>query len=429
MTETYHIITFGCQSNLADSERIASVLEDAGLKAVNSKENTDILIFNTCSIRQKAEDRIFGYKREIEKLRISKKKLKIVLTGCMMHYADKELKRRLPFIDIFIDIKDISNLPKLLKLKTVRHPMSNKEKEDYLSIEPKYTSKFSANIPISYGCNNFCTYCIVPYSRNREYSRSAKDIIKEAKKLVKKGYKEIWFLGQNVNSYDDNDFKFPNLLRQVNDIPGDFWIRFTSPHPKDFSSELIKAMKESEKFAHYINLPAQSGDNKILKKMNRPYTAGHYKKLVGKIRKAIPDISLSTDIIVGFPGETKYQFKNTENLFKEIGFDMAFLSEYSPRPGTAATIVMKDDVPHKEKENRKNKLNDILTKTALKNNKKLKGKIVRVLIDGKDKNDFQGRTSGNKLVSIKPSVKIKIGEFKDILITEIGPWKLQGKVK
>ncbi len=429
MTETYHIITFGCQSNLADSERIASVLEDAGLKAVNSKENTDILIFNTCSIRQKAEDRIFGYKREIEKLRISKKKLKIVLTGCMMHYADKELKRRLPFIDIFIDIKDISNLPKLLKLKTVRHPMSNREKEDYLSIEPKYTSKFSANIPISYGCNNFCTYCIVPYSRNREYSRSAKDIIKEAKKLVKKGYKEIWFLGQNVNSYDDNDFKFPNLLRQVNDIPGDFWIRFTSPHPKDFSSELIKAMKESEKFAHYINLPAQSGDNKILKKMNRPYTAGHYKKLVGKIRKAIPDISLSTDIIVGFPGETKYQFKNTENLFKEIGFDMAFLSEYSPRPGTAATIVMKDDVPHKEKENRKNKLNDILTKTALKNNKKLKGKIVRVLIDGKDKNDFQGRTSGNKLVSIKPSVKIKIGEFKDILITEIGPWKLQGKVK
>jgi len=431
MAKTYHITTFGCQSNLADSERIASVIEGAGLKYTENKKKTDILIFNTCSVKQKAEDRIFGYKKEAEKLRASNKKIKIVLTGCMMHYSEKELKRRLSFIDIFIDIKGIADLPKLLKIKNVQHvqhPMLNKK--DYLSLEPKYTSKFSANIPISYGCNNFCTYCIVPYSRNREYSRPAKDILNEAKNLVEKGYKELWLLGQNVNSYNDNGFKFADLLRQVNSISGDFWIHFTSPHPKDFSNDTIKAMKESLKFAHYINLPAQSGDNKILKKMNRPYTAGHYKKLVEKIRKALPDIALSTDIIVGFPGETKDQFKNTEKLFKEVEFDMAFLSEYSPRPGTASTMVMKDDIPHKEKENRKNSLNNILIKTALKNNKKLKGKTVHVLIDKKNKGSFWGRTEGNKLVEIeRKRCDLKVGEFKDVVITGIGPWKLQGNIK
>ncbi|MCR4283932.1 MAG: tRNA (N6-isopentenyl adenosine(37)-C2)-methylthiotransferase MiaB [Parcubacteria group bacterium] len=428
MLKTYHITTFGCQSNLADSERIASVLENTGLIKTENKQKTDILVFNTCSVRQKAEDRIFGYKKEVEKLRNINRKLKIVLTGCMMHYSDKDLKRRLPFVDIFIDIKNISTLPKLLNIKNVRRRTSD-IKNDYLNLEPKYTSKFSANIPISYGCNNFCTYCIVPYSRDREYSRPANDIINEVKKLIGKEYKELWLLGQNVNSYNDKGLKFPDLLRMINNIPGDFWIRFTSPHPKDFSIDTIKAMKESEKFAHYINLPAQSGDNKILKKMNRPYTANHYKKLVKKIRKAIPDIAISTDIIVGFPGETKDQFKNTKNLFKSIGFDMAFLSEYSPRPGTAAAMIMKDDVPHKEKEDRKNKLNNILAKTALKNNKKLKGKTVRVLIDRKDKGSFRGRTEGNKLVEIKPSAKIKVGEFRDVIITDIGPWKLKGEIK
>ncbi len=439
MAKTYHIITFGCQSNVADSERIAGILENAGLKHTENKQKTDILIFNTCSIRQKAEDRIFGYKKEADKLK-SKKKINIILTGCMMHYDETELKRRLPFIDTFIDIKDIANLPKLLKIKNVQHSVL--DRVDYLSIEPKYTSKFSANVPISYGCNNFCTYCIVPYSRDREYSRSIKEIVKEVRKLIEKGYKEIWLLGQNVNSYNDNGFKFPDLLKEINAISGDFWIRFASPHPKDFSIAMIKAMKESGKFAHYINLPVQSGDNKILKKMNRPYTIEHYKKLVAKIRKAIPDISISTDIIVGFPGETKSQFKNTEKLFKEIGFDMAFLSEYSPRPGTTAAIGMEDDVPHKEKGDRKNKINSILAKTALKNNKKIKGQTVRALIDNKNKGSFWGRTKGNKLVEIKTTSSrlspsphssskndLRVGEFKEITITGIGPWKLKGEIK
>ncbi|NOY35657.1 MAG: tRNA (N6-isopentenyl adenosine(37)-C2)-methylthiotransferase MiaB [bacterium] len=427
----YHITTFGCQANLADSERIAGALENAGLKKAANREAADVLVFNTCSVRQKAEDRIFGLKKEIEKLKTVNCKLKTVLTGCMMHYDKKELARRISFVDIFLDIKETAKLPKLLGLAA---RASRRETEDYLKLEPKYSSGVSAGVPISYGCDNFCTYCIVPYSRNREYSRPVKDIVEEVKNLVGKGYKEIWLLGQNVNSYKSLQeicrnspaeasakagtiVKFPDLLRIINSIPGDFWIRFTSPHPKDFSDDLIKAMAECEKFAHYINLPLQSGDNAVLKRMNRPYTAGHYKKLVKKIRKVIPDIAISTDIIVGFPGETKKQFENTAKAMEEIGFDMAFLSEYSTRPGTAAAKTMKDNIPHKEKECRKKILNDILTKSALANNKKLIGKTVRAL---------NGKTEGHK--TVKLSGKFPKNKFVKLKITAAGPWGLKGEV-
>jgi len=478
--KTYHITTFGCQANLADSERIAGALENAGLKKAAKREAADVLVFNTCSVRQKAEDRVFGLKKEIAKLREKKKGLKVVLTGCMTHYGKKELARRLPFVDIFLDIKETAKLPKLLGLAA---RASRREADDYLKLEPKYSPGVSAGVPISYGCDNFCTYCIVPYSRNREYSRPVENIIKEVKNLVEKGYKEIWLLGQNVNSYRDSgknspaeasakagtireyelmktrrkkvssasrasicknnneptanprgaeltsllslqlnqtsslEMKFPDLLRIINSIPGDFWIRFTSPHPKDFSDELIKAMAECEKFARYVNLPLQSGDNSVLKKMNRPYTVGHYKKLVKKIRKAVPGIAISTDIIVGFPGETKKQFENTAKVMEEIGFDMAYISEYSPRPGTAAAKTMKDDVPHKEKECRKKILNGILAKSALANNKKLVGKTVRAL---------NGKTEDHK--TVKVSGKFPKNKFVNIKITAAGPWGLKGEI-
>jgi tRNA-2-methylthio-N6-dimethylallyladenosine synthase len=419
MPKTYYIITFGCQANLADSERIRSVLESAGVKSAKKKEKADFLIFNTCSVRQKAEDRVFGLKKEIEKLKVKNRKLKVVLTGCMMHYDREKLEKRLPFIDIFIDIKKIPLLPKMLGIKTGKNPAF--DNKDYLDLEPKYTSKFSVSIPISSGCNNFCTYCIVPYARGPEKSRPAQEIIKQAEKAINPptggGAKEIWLLGQNVNSYKDGKIDFAKLLKMTNSIPGDFWIRFTSPHPKDFSGNLISAMTECEKFAHYLNLPLQSGDNTILKKMNRPYTVGHYKKLVKKIRKAIPGIAISTDIIVGFPGETKKQFENTAKIMKEIGFDMAFISEYSPRPGTAAAITMADNVPHKEKECRKKKLNEILAKTALENNKKLVGKTVKVL---------NNRTEGNKPVEIKG--KHPKNRFINVKITKAYSWKLEGGV-
>ncbi|MGB2762736.1 MAG: MiaB/RimO family radical SAM methylthiotransferase, partial [Minisyncoccales bacterium] len=260
-------------------------------------------------------------------------------------------------------------------------------------MKPKYTTKFSAYVPIIIGCNNFCSYCVVPYTRGPEISRPAGDIIKEVKSSVKQGYKEIWLLGENVNSYKNPKHQIPinfaNLLRMINDIPGDFWIRFTSSHPKDFSDELIKTIVKSKKITPYISLPIQSGDNEILKKMNRPYTVRDYKNLVKKIREKIPNVTLSTDIIVGFPGETKKQFKNTIKLFKEIKFDMVYISQYSPRSGTIA-YKMKDTVSHQEKEKRDKVLTEVLKKTALKNNKKYIGKIVEVLPASPDSRASRG---------------------------------------
>ena len=368
-----------------------------------------VLIFNTCSVRQKAEDRIFGLNNKLENLKVKSPELKIILTGCMMHYSEKDLKKRLPLFDYFIDIKKIKTLEKILpKIKILENKGLLAEKTD---------SKISALIPISHGCDNFCAYCIVPIARGREISRTVIDVIGDIKKAVANGAKEIWLLGQTVNSYKNEGVKFHNLLRLINDIDGDFWIRFTSPHPKYFSDELIKAMAECEKFAHYLNLPVQSGNNTVLKRMGRPYTVGHYKKLVGKIRKAMPDIAISTDIIVGFPGETRKQFEDTKKLFEEIKFDMAFISEYSPRPKTVAYKMFKDNVSHKEKESRKNELNEILKKTALENNKNLVGQIVKVL---------NGRTEGNKPIELDK--KYSKNNFVSAKITKANIWSLKGKL-
>ena len=311
------------------------------------------------------------------------------------------------FFCTLFDIKKIKTLEKILPSR--RSPVSTRK-------------KIFALVLISNGCDNFCAYCIVPIARGREISRTVIDIASDVKKAITNGAKEIWLLGQTVNSYKNEGVKFHNLLRLINDIDGDFWIRFTSPHPKDFSDELIKAMAECDKFAHYINLPVQSGNNTVLKRMGRPYTVGHYKKLVGKIRKAMPDIAISTDIIVGFPGETRKQFEDTKKLFEEIKFDMAFISEYSPRPKTVAYKMFKDNVSHKEKESRKNELNEILKKTALENNQKLVGKTVKVL---------NGRTEGNKpieITNVKHSMLNIKNNFVSAKIIKASIWSLKGKL-
>ena len=435
----YLITTFGCQSNIADSEKTAKVLESTGYKKASDLKDLlsakePVLIFNTCSVRQKAEDRVFGLNKKLQDLKIKSAKrrikLKIILTGCMMHYSESELKKRLPYFDYFVDMKNIDNLPKLLGAEKTLNVTIGKRSQssghilDYdKELLLKKTVKTSVLIPISNGCNNFCTYCIVPYARGREISRPVEEILNDVNLAVKppNGAKEVWLLGQTVNGYKEKEIKFFDLLRLVNNISGDFWIRFTSPHPKDFSDDLIKAMAECEKFAHYINLPVQSGNNAVLKRMGRPYTVGHYKKLIKKIRRAMPDIAISTDIIVGFPGETRKQFEDTKKLFEEIKFDMAFISEYSPRPKTTAAKMFEDDVSHKEKEARKDELNEILKKTALENNQKLVGQTVKVL---------NNRTAGNKLVKIigkSASWRIK-DEFINIKITKAEAWKLEGKV-
>jgi len=307
----YHILTYGCQINKADSERIAAGLEKRGYKAANSAKEADLVVVNMCSVRQSAVDRIFGIPMKLKELGSKPKKL--VLTGCILR------KDRKKFEKIFDEIK---------KMPQRDCP--------------------SALIPISNGCNNFCTYCVVPFTRGKLICRSHQEILKEVKKAVESGLREIWLLGQNVNDYKSKTVNFAGLIKTVNDIPGDFKFFFMSPHPKNFSDELINILSQCKKYGRYLNLPIQSGDDGILKRMNRNYTVGQYKSLVKKIRLKMPDINLSTDAIVGFPGETVKQFENTVKLFKTIGFDIAYVAKYSPRSGTAA-FHLKDDISREEK--------------------------------------------------------------------------------
>ncbi len=348
----YFIATFGCQMNKSDSERIAALLENTGYKKSRDIIAADLIVVNMCSIRQSAVDRIDGLTRKIIRFKALNPRLKTILTGCVLKKDRRKFENK---FDSILDIKDLNGWKKYLKkFKNKKSLLEKQETKDYLDILPKYENNFSALVPISHGCNNFCAYCVVPYSRGPLVARDHNKIIKEIKSLIKKDYKEIWLLGQNVNDYRSpaNHFiNFSKLLKLVNNIPGNFWIRFTSPHPKNFSDELIDAMANCKKFAEYLNLPVQSGDNKILKKMNRNYTVKEYKNLVKKIRKKIPQIKLSTDAIVGFPGETKSQFQKTVKLFKKIKFDWAYISKYSPRSGTAA-FKLKNNVPLSEKKKR-----------------------------------------------------------------------------
>lgn len=332
----YFIITYGCQMNKSDSERIASVLEDMSYQSASKMNEADLILVNMCSVRQSAVDRVYGLVPKFKKLKEKNSKLKTVLTGCILK------KDRRKFAKNFDLISKFKNL----------------------NIPPKYQTNFRAFIPVSNGCNNFCTYCVVPFTRGPLICRNHQEILKEVKNVINKGFKEIWLLGQNVNDYHspaDSSINFPKLLKMVNDIPGNFWIRFISPNPKNFSNELIEIMAKSEKVAKYLNLPVQSGDNEILKKMKRPYTVSQYKTLIKKIREKIPEINLSTDVIVGFPGETKKQFENTVKLFKEIKFNMAYIAKYSPRPGTAA-FQMEDNVSLIEKKRREKILREIIEK-------------------------------------------------------------------
>ncbi len=333
----YQIITFGCQMNKADSERIATTLEKKGYKPTKDFKKANLVLINMCSVRQSAVDRVYGKINNLKKIKAKNPKLKTILTGCILK------KDRRKFEKFFDEI------------------WSNK---NHFKEKAKCQNKSLAFVPISNGCNNACTYCVVPYTRGALNCRSHKEILKEVKSFIKKGFKEIWLLGQNVNDYHspiNKSINFAKLLKLINDIPEKFRILFTSPHPKNFSDELIESLDNCQKFGNYLNIPIQSGNDQILKKMNRNYTAKEYRKLIEKIKKKIPEIKLSTDIIVGFPGETKKQFQDTVKLFKKIKFNWAYISKYSPRPGTAA-FKLKDGIPLPERKKRENILREILKK-------------------------------------------------------------------
>lgn len=334
----YHVIMFGCQMNFADAEKVAGSFESRGYKKTSNINEANAIAVVMCSVRQAAVDRVFGL---IEKFKKLKKKPTTILTGCILK------KDKKTFSGLFGHVVSINEF--LNKKKTL------------LPSERAY-------ITISNGCNNFCTYCVVPYTRGRLTCISHKKIIQEVKDSINPpaggGSREIWLLGQNVNDYSspsDKSIDFPKLLKMVDNLPGNFKIFFMSPNPKNFSDHLIKAMKDCKKFSLYLNLPVQAGDDEILKKMNRPYTAKKYIELVKKIRKALPNINLSTDVIVGFPGETKKQFDNTVKLFKKVKFNIAYINKYSPRWGTAAS-KMEDNVPWEEKKRREKILIDFVNK-------------------------------------------------------------------
>lgn len=443
----YFIFTLGCQMNESDSERIISVLEKLGYKSAEDESKADLILANLCSVRQSAIDRIWGRTKIWNSFKKKKPNLIVGLTGCILE-KDKKRFQKNSAIDFIFDIKDLSKLPKILSDK--KSALRNKKNKldrlspiaNYFDIHPKYKNKISAYIPISTGCNNFCSYCVVPYTRGREISRPAEEIISEVKDLVKKGYKEIMLLGQNVNSYGltlnntnnslntTKNNNFPELLKKINRIPGEFWIRFLTSHPKDFSDDLIDSISQCEKVTEYIHLPVQSGDDKIIRRMNRHYTRKHYLNLLGRIQTNLRIVSVSTDIIVGFPGETKKQFENTAELMKKVKFDMAYIACYSPRADTAA-YKFKDNVSREEKNHRKKILNDILKKTALENNKKYIGKVNEVLVESCKENKKLGILFGHTR-TFKPiqfyGPENIIGKFVKVKITNCTPWALEGKL-
>lgn len=419
--------------NQSDAERIAAVLEKAGL-TLSSEKEADILIANVCAVRQRAMDRVYALVNKWQK----RKDAKIILTGCILE-KDKKL-----FCDKahgIVPIGAIAKLPQIIKDGDAKHCISIKS---YLGIKPKHHNSFSAYVPIMTGCNNFCAYCVVPYTRGREISRPADEIIKEVRSLIKIGYKEIILLGQNVNSYqsklkcqnsnaktttqNSKLINFPKLLQMIDSITGNFWIGFITSHPKDMSDKLINTIARCKKVCKYIHLPIQSGDDGILKRMNRKYTVAHYLGLIKKIRSRIPKVAISTDVIVGFPGETKKQFENTVKVFKKVKFDMAYIAQYSPRPGTAAA-KFKDDVKSQEKKRRFQILNQLLKKIALENNQKLVGKEMEILVEQYEKGYCVGKTRAFKNVKFRNNGKKNLeGEFVKIKIAKATAWGLEGNI-
>ncbi|MFA6908493.1 MAG: MiaB/RimO family radical SAM methylthiotransferase [Patescibacteria group bacterium] len=449
----YYLLTIGCQMNVSDSERLASVLESMQLTRTESEHEADIIGVVACAVRQKAMDRIYG---KISAWNKEKKHrpLTTFLTGCVLDYDRKRLREE---FDHFFEMKDLASVPVLLgqtaALKEVL-PAS------YLSVNPLYSQTFKAYVPVMNGCNAFCTYCAVPYTRGREVSRSPQEIVNEIIGLLQKGCKEITLLGQIVNKYyvtvDEsfNEFfaelqthygipalpemqrtlftekrviNFAMLLAIINALPFDFWLRYSSPHPKWFTDDLIATIARCEKIPPHLHIPVQSGDNVVLRKMLRPYSIEEYITIVQKMRDAIPGLAVTTDVIVGFCGETEDQHRNTADLFRDIRYDMAYINQYSPRPGAVAS-QWEDDITHEEKEQREKELNDILRETAYANNQRLVGTRVRVLVDEYDesKKENTGKTDGFK--TIKFTGDDFTGRFIYAKVARAEAWGLKGEV-
>ena len=427
----YFLKTYGCQMNVHDSEEIAGRLERLGLTKTDNMEDSDVVILNTCAIRENAHDKMFGFLGRCKHLKETKKDLIIGICGCMAQETSvcEEIIKKHPFVNIVFGTHNINELEELLLKNDHKLDINvySIEGNVYENIPYSRDSKKTAWVNIQYGCDKFCTYCIVPYTRGKQRSRKSQDIINEVKELVDNGYLEVTLLGQNVNAYGkdlEDELSFPELLQSVSDT-GIKRIFFVTSHPWDFTDELIDVIKNNDNIMPYIHLPLQSGNDRILKLMGRRYTKNEYLALVKKIKDSIPNVCLTTDIIVGFPGETESEFEDTLEVVEEVKYDSAFTFIYSPRVGTPAAL-MKDDVTLKDKEDRLQRLNTIVNKYALINNQKYQDKIVEVLVLGeseKDPNKVYGYTNTMKLVNVSDA-KDHIGDIINVKITDCKSFSL-----
>ena len=433
--------TFGCQQNEADSEKIAGMCISMGYEITDTVELADIIIVNTCAVREHAEKRALSIIGQYKHLKAAKPSMLIGVCGCMVtqEHRKETIKHSYPYVDFVLGTSSLHRLPELVftKMEKGKRLYCPEEKE-YLVAEglPIHReSAYRAWVSIMYGCNNFCTYCIVPYVRGRERSRRPEDIIAEVRELVESGYKDITLLGQNVNSYgkdaksDDGEvYDFADLLSDIDKIEGDYHVRFMTSHPKDASDKLIDVIASSKHIAHQFHLPMQSGSDRILAAMNRHYDTAKYLRTVEYLREKIPDITISSDIIVGFPGETEEDFEETLRMLRKVRFDMTYSFIYSPRKDTPAAAMdcqISDDV----KGERMNRLLETQNEIALEKNKPIEGKILKVLCDGKSKNNenvYSGRTEGNKIVLFDGN-ESDVGKFIEMKITRAETFALYGE--
>lgn len=464
--QKYSILTMGCQLNENDSEKICGMLEEMGYTKTENQNEVDLAIFNTCCVRENAEDKLFGKLGELKKLKEQKGTI-IAIGGCMMqekHITDK-IKQSYPYTDIIFGTHTLHKLPedlyKALKEKKRQEDILDIDGKIYEDLPIKRDSNIKASVTIMNGCNNFCSYCIVPYVRGRERSREPKAIIEEVKEIAKQGYKEVTLLGQNVNSYlrvehekmlskssilsqqlyaNDSqkglEFEeyegvnsFATLLKAINNIEGIERIRFVSPHPKDFTDDVIEAIAECDKVCKLVHLPLQSGNTKVLKEMNRKYTKKQYLELVEKMKAKIPNLTLSTDIIVGFPGETDEEFEDTLDVVEKVKFEQVYMFIYSRRVGTPGDR-MENQIPEEIKHKRFDKLKSLVESQIQENNQKYIGTTQKVLVEGTSKNNEQmltGRTDSNKVV-IFEGEKSLIGNMAELEIVSEHMWYLKGKM-
>ena len=440
MSKKATVITYGCQMNVNESAKMKQILQTMGYEIVDDIDDSDLVFLNTCTVREGAAVKVYGKLGDLKRLKEKKNgKMIIGVTGCLAQELRDEFIKKTPYVDLVLGNQNIGRIPDIIerleKGEDVHVVMVEDEDELPQRVDADFGDDIVASISITYGCNNYCTFCIVPYVRGMERSVPLHEIVQDVKKYTEKGYKEILFLGQNVNSYgsdlaDETD-NFAKLLRESAKIEGDFWIKYVSPHPKDFTDEVIEAIADNSKIARMLHLPLQSGSTKILNAMNRGYTKEEFITLAKKIKEKIPDIGLTTDIIVGFPGETDEDFQDTMDVVNEVGFENAFMFMYSKRSGTPAA-TMEEQVEEQVKSERLQQLMRLQNYKAKEESQKYLGKTVKVLVEGPSRKNpemLTGRTSTHKIVLFKSDRTDLKGKFVHTRIYEAKTWTLYGELE